>query len=212
MLLMWVAGSSARASIVYDFDDGTLQGWTGIKTDPARKFLPQNPSGVAVAAPSSPYAVDETPFASGDMPHSTLLMRSPQFYLDGSGDLTIYLAGGTGPGTLPTSPAQIASTTSTSDGVHALGIGVRRVSDDTYIATARRSSGGNNWELVTISDATLDGYAGLSEKYTLDVFDSYAGGWGWISFDTATIPGVLPEPSSLTLVAAAMFFTSRRRR
>lgn len=212
-----VLAGSAHAAIHFDFEDGTFQGWSNILGDSNHVFTPTNTPGIGSAASGS-WAVDVLPFSNRDTAHNTLLARSPEFFLNESGDLTISLAGGQGAGMygqagLPSGPSQIASTTSINDGVHAMGIGLRLVGSNTYVATAQRTTNGENWQTLTISQATLAPYVSPTARYTLDVYDSFAGGWSWISFDNAMIPGTLvPEPSSLGVVTMLIAAAGLRRR
>ena len=130
-----------------------------------------------------------------DNAHQSLIIRSPEFIL-GAGELSVAIVGGDAHGALPEAPAELATSTDAEEGVKAQGFGVRRVSDDTYVATGARSTNDDIYQDVVISADDLAPFVSDSETYTVDVFDSSAGGWGWIGFDNVKIPGKLP-PSKL---------------
>ena len=216
------ATGAARGAVAFNFDDGTFQGWTNVEDSGATlAFTPSNDTSGGRGTPSSgAFHVIPEPFGNRDGTHELLLARSPAFFLDGSGDLTLTIVGGQGAGmaqaTLPTSPTDLAAnTTPATPGVHAMGIAVRRVSDGAYVATAQKANHNDQHQAVTISDATLDAVnaANPGAQFTLDVYDSYEGGWGWIGFDTVSVPGTLvPEPGSLSLLALGGVLLVRRRR
>jgi len=212
--------ATADAALVYDFDDGTPQGWTTILNDPGyQEFSPSNATGGGrPGATSGSYRMLPNPFGNRDNNHDTMLVRSPEVFLIEVGDLTIDLSGGQGAGTsqatLPGSSSDLATDTA-SAGIHAMGVGLRRVSDDTYVFTMQKAGNGTGYETLTISQAAL-APLGVG-PYTIDVYDSYAGGWGWIAFDTVTIPGdtVIPEPSTFLIWAFGLLglaVYARRRR
>ncbi len=202
-----IPGTLPQEKLVYDFEDGTAQGWTVVSSDTTlpHVFLPTNePSenGQAFPAPASgdyqmlPIVYEAEDGSNvRDGAHQTLLSRSPEFYL-GSGDLSIAIVGGDAHGALPESPAALAETTD-GEGVHAQGFGLRRVSDDTYVATGARSTNDDFYQEVVLSSEDLAEFVSETETYTVDVFDSSAGGWGWIGFDHVQIPGTLAAPAEI---------------
>lgn len=197
------AWSQQSDQLLFDFEDGTAQGWTTVSSDTnvPHAFTVTNAlteNGEILPTPASgSFQVLPIEFESvngvtntRDGHHATLLMRSPEFVLT-AGDVSIALVGGTAGGTLPGAPADLATATDTGDGVHSHGFGLRRVSDDTYVATGARSGNGNGYQDVVIPAVQLAGFANGTDTYTIDVFDSLAGSWGWIGFDHVRFPGKL---------------------
>ncbi|MCB1100094.1 MAG: hypothetical protein KDN22_31305, partial [Verrucomicrobiae bacterium] len=193
------------SEIVFDFEDGTRQGWTTVSsdTDLPHEFKPtneQSENGEAFPVPASgDYQMVPLVFEAEDGNnvrdgnHTTLLARSPEFYLD-EGELSIAIVGGQAHGALPASPSDLADSTDAADGAKAEGFGLRRVSDDSYVITGSRSTDDDFYQNVVVSAEDLASYVSDTEKYTVDVFDSYSGGWGWIAFDNVVVPGRLVNP------------------
>lgn len=120
---------TVRFALIYDFNDGTLQGWhnrvwdtslnagQGGWTDLAPNItaMPAHINGGRVAPANANNALfrnagtcflgnTATFILSGnhlDYHRNTLWLRSPEFLLDGSGDLTFQLLAGTGAGVAP---------------------------------------------------------------------------------------------------------------
>ncbi len=196
----------AASGLIYDFEDGTLQGWRNILVSRhVNVAVDSFPSGgdqteefVAdsqVSTPRGSYQAEQRRTAGGfdelDGRHSTHLCRSPRFTLSGSGDLTMWLAGGDGPAT---SIANEDANLGLAEGGGTMRAYLRRESDGVYLEELRRSGVGNVLQLQALSAATLAPYVSGTETYTVDVVDSYYGGWGWIAFDEVAIPGTLaPE-------------------
>lgn len=144
---------------------------------------------------------------SGNDPHTNLLFRSPEFQLDGSGDLTVQLKGGrgqgssSGVGSAPTNESQIVlGGDSADDGIQ--GFSLRRVSSGDYVFFGERSYTGNDLETVSLTQAQLTPYANDGNFYTIDFYDTFHGGWGHTEITNVTVPGatgVIPEPSTLVL-------------
>jgi len=135
----------------------------------------------------------EAAFANGnrshDGAHPSLLVRSPEFALDGSGNLDFSLYGGT------SNTQTIPITTSGAIPVNSAGGGgwqggaLRRVSDDTYVLSDARNANGGGWQVNGFSAAQLAPFVGDGEMYTLDFVDYKNGGWGWVTIDYISIPG-----------------------
>ena len=190
---------------MFDFEDGSSQGWTNVSFDESlpHAFTQTNePSenGENFPTPASgDYQMLPIVFEAEDGnnirdgAHELLLTRSPEFFL-ADGDLAISIVGGDAHGDLPAKPADLATSTDAADGVKAQGFGLRRVSDDTYVATGARSTNDDLYQEVIIAAEDLADYVSNSEAYTVDVFDSSAGGWGWIAFDNVKVPGRLVNP------------------
>jgi hypothetical protein len=197
----------------YNFDDGTLQGWSNVRTSSIAggpyQFTAQDPpnEGVITGHPnplSGGFMAAPDPFDSPglggtrDFPHQTLLLRSPQFMLEGAGggDLSVFLIGGTGDSSTPA-----VSVNSSLDGF--LGVGLRRVSDGQYVLSGRRTRNGQwppDWEQIVWTESQLVPL-GTSELFTLDLLDTFHGDWGWIAMDDVSIPGLLaPRPNTAEAV------------
>jgi len=187
----------------FDFENGTAEGWTTVLSDPnvPHVFTVTNAltnNGETLPTPARgnyqvlPIDFDDPNSTANtrDGAHATLLMRSPEFVLAG-GQLSIAMVGGAEAGTLPTTPSALASATNAADGIHVKGFGLRRVSDGTYVATGSLSANTNSYQDVALTAATLAPFVSETETYTLDVFDSFGGSWGWIGFDNVRIPGAL---------------------
>ena len=203
--LLGMAGSASASMIAYNFDDGTLQGWTSeMDGGPSETFVvSSSTANNRPTAQAGTHKIHPENFDNRDTMTSTLLLRSPEFTLDGTGDISAYLTGGNA-GTAPTD-------TDTLNGFQ--GIGLRRVSDNQYVLSAGRAANGAGWDQVTINQAALDPYVGTG-AYTLDLIDDASGGWGWVAMDTVSIAGVaaIPEPSSAALLGLGGLALILRRR
>ncbi|MBM3862553.1 MAG: hypothetical protein FJ385_01180 [Verrucomicrobia bacterium] len=186
--------------LVYTFDDRTLQGWTDL-TVPNTNNGPRYwtaadsaPSGIwnQGGKQSGAGAVElaRKSSTSEDDPHPRLLLRSPEFSLNGSGDLTVWLNGGTGSGSVIGLTDATLPANSSNPGF--MGIALRGVTTGTYLLEARKASEGG-WQKVTIAASQL---AGLPQDhpYTLDLIDIGHGGWGWVTMDSVSIPGTTDIP------------------
>jgi hypothetical protein len=195
--------------IVFDFDDGTLQGWEVVSTDALGRQL------FAIVPPASP-SPNITPHSGGhflglqipaftmdppaytqDSGHDTLWMRSPEFKLNGSGEnLSAWLCGGHGYGADATGklvanvPAQAFDDPGNAIFPSFLGIALRNVDTGVFVLAGTKASPGSDWQQVTFTAAQL---AALDQDatYTLDLLDVRQGGWGWVNLDTVAIPGTL---------------------
>jgi hypothetical protein len=198
---------TASAALTYTFDDGTFQGWTELTVANTnagpRNFTASHsaPSGLFLRGGThdGASAVEQVIAVHEDNPHPTLHLRSPEFTLDGSGDLTVWLMGGPGAGSLDGVAGFGLPASSTSPGFQ--GIALRDASTGTYVLSARKSGEGN-WQQVRLTAAQL---ATLNQfvAYTLDLIDQGHGGWGWVSMDTVSVPGVpgAPESPFITFIA-----------
>ncbi|MCP4194649.1 MAG: PEP-CTERM sorting domain-containing protein [Planctomycetaceae bacterium] len=222
---------SQADTLVYGFDDGTFGDWQLIGVD--GEALPQEsvtwiPSNETIEfkspfngfnllpATSADYRIIPTPWEKreclmGVVCH-THILRSPEFLLDSSGDLSIDMMGGCGNGKdscvsdfddPPGSPDElpILQTYSNTD---LQGYALLDVETNQYVLHAFPSfyndgihrpghpfdaETRNEWETVSISQADLAPYANKDRAYRIDIYDSYRGPSSWIGFDTVTIPG-----------------------
>lgn len=175
----WTFKTSAPA-LIYDFDDGTLQGWMNVGPGPD-EWVNRG---------------SDIDSRKGDSPHSALILRSPEFKLSGSGDLSVRLdsgrAGNDNESVVGYSPAALAAHTSDASGLKTQGVAIRDVATGLYVAFAKVSSDGG-WETVMISAAEL---AALDQDavYTLDLIDSREGSWAHTQMDDVVIPGMAVNP------------------
>jgi hypothetical protein len=187
----------------YDFNDGTLQGWSQIMTsttiggpnelgiindtDPpvgdSLPPLPMSPPGFVAPLPFE--AADGT--NTRDQAHQTLLLRSPEFTITPQGQISFALIGGSHPA-LNLMEVNTNGLPADSSPTGAIGVALRRVSDNQYLLFRSRISDGSQfWENITIGGDTLNGLVDPQETYTLDFIDSYNGGWGWAGLDDVII-------------------------
>ncbi len=211
-------------TLTYGFDDGTFQGWEFILPD--RSPFPVEESAVTwissnavidigdgfnmVPATSGEYRVVPDPFSNRDcigLLCYTQILRSPGFYLDDSGDLSIDMIGGAaqsnrafdeGNDFPPEVPEDLPET---KDSSGYQGFALLDVEADGYVAYGFSSYENDgkarptdaptraDWETVKITQEQLAPFINDGREYKIDIFDSYAGGWGWIGFDTVVIPG-----------------------
>jgi hypothetical protein len=220
------AGGVANAdTLTFDFEDGTLQGWTNTKEDPDNGGSPtryvayqNNPepnspsttSGVWQVAPQ----VSSFNCCPQDAPHDTLVLTSPQFVLDATGSITFSLTGGAGD--LP-APTNFNSLPASSADVGFQGVGLRNVATGQYVLTDRKSGDDNVYQALDFSNAELAAAGVLdgSTSLVFDLIDAGQGGWGWVAMDSVTFNGatIVPEPASLALLGAgSLALLARRRR
>ncbi len=194
--------------LIYNFEDGTMQGWRnvlvsrlmcpgndGIDVDHVQEYTASGRFGYEVGdckLEMTPYKVsDDYEFkGNSDRRHASLLVRSPQFVLNGSSDLGMWLAGGMGnENEYANESDNIALTHNTFGTMRAY---LRRSCDGAYLASLSRTFN-NNVEFLSLSAAQLAAYFG--ETCTVDLINACDGSWGWIGIDEITIPGtLLPEP------------------
>lgn len=168
---------TSAQQVLFDFNDG-LQTWTKIY-------------------PAGHYAED-TLWSAGALGEghdhgATRFGRSPEFYLDGSGDLTFQLRGGESPLAAPDlPPAQIPASSIDNGGF--AGVALRDVADDIYIMSKRRTGNDNTvWQANSFTAAELAPYANNGKRYTLDYIDYNRGTWGWTYLDNVSLPAKMVE-------------------
>jgi hypothetical protein len=195
------------STLTYDFEDGTLQGWSQIMTnnDYSPQYFEVADGGDAQAGARSvkQHLADTWP-GFADLAHKTLWVRSPQFKLNGSGNLTFWIFGGgtNAVGAPPANESQVPanSVDTANGGWH--GLVLRKVATGDFVLIGNRTTSGTTWEQVTFTAAQL---AALDQNavYTLDAIDARNNSWGWFNFDSVTIPGTLfvavPTPPTLTI-------------
>jgi len=121
------------------------------------------------------------------LPHPTCVISSPRFRLDPSaGDLWVRLTGDSGRARLPT---QLHELPAFSDDRGSLGLGLRRVSDGTYVAMTGRSSLGTGVHRIP-SDVLASVIAENPEEiFRLDLVDGFHAPSGRIGLSGLWIPG-----------------------
>lgn len=201
----------ATDALVYEFNDGAFGDWTEVSTDSeGRQYF-----GITPAPVNSPHqeshsgayfvglhipAFGGEPFYTQDSPHDTLVLRSPKFTLNGSGNLSVWLTGG-GHGSPSLAGTRVDDLPAFSVDGGFRGVALRDVTNGTFVLSRARSAVGNEWEEIVLTAAQL---AALPQHhtYTLDLIDAGHGGWGWVNMDSVTIPGTLPgdDLPKLTLV------------
>jgi hypothetical protein len=184
-----------------NFNDGTLQGWHNrvwdatagawVDLDPDVIAMPSTINGGVIQPPSSEnYLYKNTdgivqPNGGQNDGHlNTVWLRSPEFYLKGSADLTVQMAKGMALGPAPADDMSVPYAAITDGGWK--GVALRRVSDGVFVLAKPRTSTGDAMITVTFTAAELAPYVGVA--CTLDLINSGRGGWGWLTMDNAIIP------------------------
>jgi hypothetical protein len=180
--------------VAYDFDDATFQGWTDVSLGDTRTqgWSPITGHGGTQSGPNAIRAQYH------DSMHPTMILRSPEFTLNGSGDLSAWIGGGDGIGSLAGTAVTALQANSTDQGF--MGIALRNKNNGQYLLSARKSSDGDSYQKLVFTAAQL---AALDQNatYTLDLVDACHGGWGWAAMDTVTIPGNLGSgPTNLPVI------------
>lgn len=207
----------ASAQLTFNFDDGTNQGWTVVSSSANITFgVTDQPAVGLPAAQSGTYQVAPIPFGERDNAHSLLVFRSPEFFFNGTGDLSGYLTGGQGNGMsqgTPVTNSNLYPASSSDDANSFQGFILREAVSGNIVGSAQKSAQGDAWEQIIIPAAVLAPLVNDGVAYTVDLVDYKHGGWGWVAADTIVIPGALvPEPASATLILGALFGLAARRR
>ncbi len=218
-----LSGVSQAAMITYNFNDGTLQGWTTVSSDPANSPNPTRfeVNNTYTAQGGSGYSVWVDNNNNRDQAHQTLWIRSETFKIDQDGELSFWLLSGTGAGgypgtqaTLPTNASQIPlGVDSTLSGV--MGVALRDVATGNFVRTGQRSySDWSIWEKISMD---VSGLKDDGKVYTLELFDYLSNkAYSSIGLDTVSIPGsvvTIPEPATVGLLGlSAVALVLRRRR
>ena len=210
--------TSVQAVITYDFNGNSLQGWHNRVWDgtasawvdlaPDATAMPGDINGGVIlpANGGNSLFVSTTahyPFDIGggtyltdekiDQGVNTVWVRSPQFYLDGSGDLTFKLIWGQSTGTAPANESAVAY--NGSQGWD--GLCLRDAITGAFVLSQAGTSTHNAYSPFLFTAAQL---AGLDQThpYTLDLLITRADGGHWISLDDVSIPGgptlIAPPP------------------
>ena len=116
---------------------------------------------------------------------NTVWLRSPQFYLNGSGDLTVQMAKGMAHGPAPTDDRSVPYSSLANGGWK--GVALRSAFDGTFLLAKPRTTEGDAMVTVTFTTAELAPFVGIA--CTLDLINSCNGGWGWLIMGNVSIPG-----------------------
>lgn len=187
-----LAGGSVRAATFFGFDDGTLQGWTDLTaagTHAGPRHWAPSPPAFPSGSHQGGLAIGQFIVGGGqDSAHPTLWLRSPEFELDGSGNVSAWLRGGTGSGSLAGTSVSALPTQSGAPGFQ--GIALRNADTGQFVLSGSKVTNGDHWENVVFTAAQL-AVLDQNATYTLDLIDAGHGGWGWVALDTVNIPGTL---------------------
>lgn len=230
-VFMSLAVSSVHAATVtFNFSDGTLQGWHNRVWDlsanagaggwvdlaPNIQTMPAAINGGAIQPPSSENnlfgirsgSTQVDPVGGQNDNHlNTLWLRSPQFTLDGSGDLTAQMARGMANGPVPANEAAVSYIAADNTaGTGWKGIILRRVSDGAFLLAKPRTTTGDAMVTVTFSAVELAPYAGVN--CTLELINSERANWGWLSMDNVSIPGALVPAAEIVVPAPSLILGS----
>jgi hypothetical protein len=200
--------------ITYNFDDGTLQGWTTVSSDPGNTPDPENYASVGSQAGINPHGGSKfvmcQPSNTRDNAHKPLWIRSPEFVINQTGYLTLYLAGGTSmggypgnSGTLPTNASQLPlGVDSTSSGL--MGVALRDTVTGDFVRSAERPGPSDSaWKQIAWDVSALHGNG---RTYTVELFDYNSGAaWRFLCMDTITIPGSTPPTDPYAIWANGTF-------
>ncbi len=208
------AGQPAHAQLTYDFNDGTLQGWhnrvwdatAGAWVDLAADVytMPGTINGGVIQPPSGDNGL-VGPRDGGlnqvggnqDNHQNSWWLRSPEFYLDGSGDLMAQFDGGGRGDNPPANDASVTHIAQTDSGFQ--GIALRRVSDGVFVLRATSDW----WHSDAMTQAQLaDAIAAdpPGTAYTLDLLNTDRGDWGWFWMDNVSIPGSTDVPGTASKI------------
>ncbi|MHC4654817.1 MAG: hypothetical protein ACYS91_07335, partial [Planctomycetota bacterium] len=201
----WFGADDVSISIIqaaqYDFDDGTLQGWTNDVTageDMVAWDTSLNNNGGRTVSRSGAFMLLETNFDDRDSDTNVKLLTSPQFQVTAVTSVEVWTLGGTGSVAIP-SWSNYSAVPAVASASGFMGIALRRVSDGEYLLFARRSGpgqsnyvppGGMGWEALGWDEATIGAAVagdGVTETYVVDIIDTYTGSWGWFGADDVSI-------------------------
>lgn len=208
-------------SLIYDFNDGTLQGWhnrvwdtalhagqggwtdlaanvtampSGINGGQLVPASDQNAlfrnTGTCFLGPTSSFIISGNHL---DNHRNTLWLRSPEFRLNGAGDLTFELLAGTGAGSAPAAATAVPYAAEDIDTTGWIGVCLHDVTTGAFVLSAQRYSRDFNlWQSLAFTAAQLSELP-PTHTYTLDLLVTGTGIWSWVALDNVCIPGVPVE-------------------
>ena len=173
--------SGPSGDFVWDFEDGTLQGFAIIANDAS--------AGMALREGeiADGFALEPIDFnGARESHHDLVVIRSPAFHLDASSPIRARVTGGVGDGSSPANTEALARNSAES-GSHHLGIAVRSAVTGEYLAYGRRAAVGD-WADIVIAPDELA--AADRELVTVDVIDAFGGeAWSWLVVDDVRAAG-----------------------
>ncbi|UCE48482.1 MAG: hypothetical protein JSW47_23180, partial [Phycisphaerales bacterium] len=198
IVVMFVPGISVQAEdVTYDFDDGTLQGWSNLEGATEEEFVVLD-SGQA-RSPNN--MVLEDNFGDRDSDTIVKVLTSPAFWIGATTSVEIWALGGTGPVDAPTW-TNYSNLPALATDTDFMGAALRRVSDGEYLLFSRRSQVGEGtggyeaigWDAPTIAAAVAGDSPG--EQYVVDIIDTFTAHgaspwWAWIGVDDITLTDVV---------------------
>jgi hypothetical protein len=219
------------AALAYDFNGNLLQGWHNrvwdgtasawVDLDPNVTTMPGTINGGVILPANGgnslfvsttahyPYDIGRGTYLTPgqiDAGANTKWVRSPVFYLNGSGDLTFKLIYGPPGGTLPANESGILYNASQGWS----GLCLRDATTGAFVLSRQGTGTHNAYTSFSFTAAQLAAL-NQSNAYTLDLITTKAGSGSWISLDDVSIPGI-PEPSAALLGGLGLLMLLRRRR
>jgi len=147
IVVMFMPGISVQAEdVTYDFDDGTLQGWSNLEGATEEEFVVLDDGW----ARSPNYMIYEANFGDRDSDTIVKVLTSPAFWIGATTSVEIWTIGGTGAVDTPTW-TNYSNLPALATDTDFMGAALRRVSDGEYLLFSRRSQVGEG----------LDGYEAL---------------------------------------------------
>eukprot|EP00928_Gymnodinium_smaydae_P008261 TRINITY_DN13002_c1_g1_i1.p1 TRINITY_DN13002_c1_g1~~TRINITY_DN13002_c1_g1_i1.p1 ORF type:complete len:899 (-),score=91.01 TRINITY_DN13002_c1_g1_i1:34-2730(-) len=142
---------------------------------------------------------------AGDMQHPQALLRSREFVLTPNLKITLIAKGGQG-GKESVS-GQKASVSGLSEPTGFMGVALRLVSADTWIASKRKQKGECDQKGEVLQFTCADFKTSVGQRATLDLIDAYHGQNGWIRFGDIQFEGLKqgkvapaqPEPATMAV-------------
>ncbi len=185
-----ITAAPSAAGTFYSLGDG----WTARESDITQNnYFGVTNSGQGQNALSSPNWLGQVDGSNRDGNTASMLVLSPFFRVDGSGNpIVMNVEGGSNGSTAPTNISAIGTTlVASSSGWQ----GVALLDEaGNVLETAQRGSNNNTYQALQLNTVGLN----PSADYQVALIDTYSGGWGWVAMDDVSIPGVLaPEPSSV---------------
>ena len=127
-----------------------------------------------------------------DQAHQSLVYRSPAFTMGQNGRISFALIGGAKPN-LDLEEVNANGLPENSSNAGAMGVALRDVATGAYLGFYGRSEDGSQaWETIVLDASSLGSLIEPGQSYTLDLIDTYHGGWGWIGLDNVIIAQGVP--------------------
>jgi len=208
-----------------------LSPWTQVAVGSNQEFAIVNSYGTGPQAGG--FQMAQSNWNARDNAPDLIQARSAEFVL-GVGDLTFYMQGGGANGNvIPTGFVTLDPAASSSGYMGAV---LRDAATGEFLLADSRSGNSHTWQAGGWTESELAPYVGT--LVTIDLIDNFAGGWGFIAFDSFSIPQaplpvsaenglyfltmdgeevfagmVMPEPATLSLLGlGALALRCRRRR